>query len=138
MGAKTVECVICGEQVSKRATLALEAFEGRSGRACREHPEVQALLEKKASIQRVEKAFDEVEEKMRVMGHVSAIRMMNAVHGHPFDDLFAQLRRQEPNSGIVDRVIAEAKAMGPMSDAEVNDAVAGAVDMMARRMAGGR
>jgi hypothetical protein len=48
MPAKTVVCVICGKEVTKKSTLDLSVLSpGQTGRGCRNHEEVKALESQK-------------------------------------------------------------------------------------------
>lgn len=124
MPAKTVVCNICGDEVSKRKSLAFG-----DGRACRQHDEVvQALEEQKRKLQEQRalqnykeegKRLDrEIHENMQMIALGAYIRVQHSVHGIPVDRLYNLLSIVHGKKKM-DKVMDQLNAGGgPYTDPE--------------------
>ena len=97
MPAKVCTCCICGNEVSKRQTLAFA-----DGRACREHEEVvnfvesqrQALSEQRQKAKdkaEMDKVMKEINDRMRLFAIASYIQVQHSLHGHPVSRILSYL-----------------------------------------------
>jgi len=90
MPIKTVECVICKEEVTKRKTLVY-----KDGRACREHQEVQdAVLEQKLKEEQ-DIMWAKADQAMRRISAVSFIRCYHTFRGVPVMLLMSRVRKDD-------------------------------------------
>jgi len=82
MPPKTVTCVVCGQEVSKRKTLLIEG-----GRACRDHDEVRAWEE----LRKLESDMAEVGESLRVMVLAAGVRTTHSLARTPVETLYGRI-----------------------------------------------
>ncbi|MBI4414673.1 MAG: hypothetical protein HY566_00355 [Candidatus Kerfeldbacteria bacterium] len=117
MPIKTLVCIICGQQVTKKSTLDLSVLDkSKSGRGCRVHPEVKQLvvyaqLLRQAEEIRAQKVAEEqmkwaqADRTMQVLTGIAAVRTLHTFNGlHP-ETVYAILRSR----GYKEDVIAEIK-----------------------------
>ena len=144
MPPKMVTCALCGQEVSKRKSLSLKALGLGEGRACREHPQVQELvqaLEEKREIQWQEdetnRAMAETMRKLRVMSCVSLIRVGYSIRGVDPETLYARFRLVGYPPDMIDEIRDEVDRQGgpQMSEDEIFGAVVGAMDLKKRGIA---
>jgi len=88
MPVKEVTCIVCGNVVSKRKSLAFG-----EGRACREHEEVVQMIEGKAQEELDKKLMASADEMMRVITLTSFVRVTHSLHGVPLVVLLAKVRQ---------------------------------------------
>ena len=85
MAARTVKCIVCGEEVSKRRTLLIEG-----GRACRDHDQVKAYVESK----KLEKDMADASAGVRAIVLGVGLRMNHTITGMPVQELYWRIRRR--------------------------------------------
>ena len=123
MPPKTTTCEVCGEQVSKRQSLAY-----KTGRACRDHDEVVAFIaeiaQKKAdaaeSVKKVEdrlkdkdkeKVNKEVHEIMTLISLTSWVQVQHSMYGHSPEAIYSHMELFRGKE-LTDKVRAEVEKQG--------------------------
>lgn len=84
MPVPTVTCAICGEQVTKRASLALKNLDPKrwpTGRACRTHEEVQKLVATRMADDELNRKLKQAEFAICVIAAVSFVRVVCSFQG---------------------------------------------------------
>ena len=116
MSVKTVVCVICKEQVTKRQSL---AYGG--GRACRHHPEVEKMVKDAAE----DKLWARAEENLKVISLAACIRSMHTVRGYPVEMAYMRIRK-EMGVKMADKVKTAVEEQGgpKMSQQEIEQSIA--------------
>ena len=113
MPPKQVQCIVCGEMINKRQTLAYE-----NGRACRKHEEVIEAIEEMREKIKMEKQGIEAENKLAIISLVSMIRAFHTIRGIPMIVLYEHVKRTHPD--LLSDIKAEiAKRGEKMSQDEV-------------------
>ena len=134
MPAKTVTCIICNQEVTKRSTLSAKPLTNKDNRVCRSHEMADEILgtmeEGKAEIAR-EKRIERGVRNLQVISSSAFIRMMHSMYEVPVERLYARLMLAGYDRAFIDEVKEEVvKQGGPlMSDREQTDAVMTAVAM---------
>lgn len=113
MGFPIVKCVICGNEVSKRSTLALAPLDGREGRACRNHPELMDIIRKKIDEAELCRQLNEAVEKSFVAKAVELIKVYHMVYGGTPELIYFDLRRHGIFEHVIQAIKAEIEKSGP-------------------------
>lgn len=121
MPPPSIKCAICAAETSKRQTLLIEPY----GRICRSHPEVEQHKAKLAEVsQRAadDRKFKQAMQNLSIIMIVERIRMESALSGLPleFCAMAITFRCQRE---FRDKIMAEVRAKGPISQKEMEDAV---------------
>jgi hypothetical protein len=133
MPPKTVKCEICGQEVSKRKSLDLKELGGETGRACRDHEEVQKLLELKAQREEMQKTLTAADEAMFVMMAVAEIRVKNSLFGISPAFHYMLFRQNKVPKHLIAKVQAKVEEMGSkMSPVEMAVSLATGLSMKRR------
>lgn len=129
MSVPTVKCAICGQEVTKRSTLALAGISDGSGRACRSHEEVIWLVQKMKSELEAREAWKGAEHALRILSAAAAVRTLHTFFNAPTSFIRERLRRSGFTSDMIREVEEKVEeAGGPlMSDQDIQDAAAMAV-----------
>jgi len=118
MPAPTCTCIVCGNQTSKRQSLAIEV-NGQTGRACRNHPEVAEYLQKKFESVENEKALQQAEETIRCISLTSFIRVQQYMNPIFPTEYYLRNVRAKYGVGTEQKVREELAATKPMTDTDV-------------------
>ncbi|MFC1598530.1 hypothetical protein ACFL2U_00765 [Patescibacteria group bacterium] len=133
MPPKTVKCEICGQEVSKRQTLSLQDLNGSSGRACRDHEELQNLLELKAKREETERTLTVANEAMFVLMAVAEIRVTSSLLGVPPAIHYMRFRQNKVPKHLIAKVQAKVEELGEkMSPVEMAVSLASGLSMRQR------
>lgn len=120
-------CQICGREVTKRKTLSLAALGiDRSGRVCRNHPEVEALLAVIDKQTKEERSWKEIGRRLRIMSSAAAIRVLCSIHGLTPEFCYLRLSLLPGiTPGDVREVAKEVERLGGpiMSREEIRDCI---------------
>lgn len=93
MPPKTVKCVICGSEVTKRQSLSLKQLTGADGRACRYHEEVIEAVSNMQKEKSLQVKLRQAEKTMRKIVAVEQVRIWYAFYGFSDTMVFARLRK---------------------------------------------
>ncbi len=131
MGYKLFQCLICGKEVSRRKSVSLSELDGREGRACKHHPEVMEMIQKKADETealirleadikaRLEAAAKEGERILRVIAASAYIRMTHTIYGTNPEVIYSNFRRNGMPEEMIEEVkIQVEKSGGPLMSHE--------------------
>ncbi len=113
-----IVCAICGQEVSKRASLSLEPI-GRSGRACRIHDKVVDMVERMSSKNRENtadadllKMVEKDEDWFKVLFGAEAIRYLFSVEYLPEEALYEGLVRKGYSSEVIGKIRERVRVLG--------------------------
>jgi hypothetical protein len=133
MAVKMVECVLCGETVTKRNTLSMREIGGDRGRACRSHPQVQELQKTAESERQSRKSLEDVSRRIRVMMGIAAVRMMHSIRGMPVEFVYSNLGQTHSKYEMTEIRAGVEEQGGPlMTPDEVTTSVLSALEMRKR------
>ena len=138
MPVKTVTCVICNQEVTKRSTLSLkELGAGQEGRACRAHPEVQELQTALEEKRQTQEALAKFKRQMQVMNGIQMVRVYHSLRRMPVELIYYRLEQNGYPRDVIEEIKAGvAKEGGPlMSETEIVDAIAMAAVLKQRGLA---
>jgi len=133
MPPKMFTCAICGQEVSKRKSLDLHELNGQEGRACRDHEEVQNLVELKAAREKEQRKLTAANEAIFIMFAVAEIRVRNTLFGMPPEIFYFQFRKNKVPKHVIAKVQAKIEEMGAkMSPGEMAVSLATGLSMRKR------
>jgi len=126
-------CAICGQEVSRRKSLDLQELNGQEGRACRDHEEVQQLLELKAAREKEQRELTAANEAMFIMFAVAEIRVKNTLFGIPPEIHYFRFRQNKVPKHVIAKVQAKIEEMGAkMSPVEMAASLATGLSLRKR------
>jgi len=130
MPPKMFICKVCGEEVSKRKSLDLKELNGKEGRACRSHQEVQHLLALKQKREEEEKTMASASRAMLIIFAVSEIRVSQALLGTPPE--FHYLRMIKLPKDVLAEIKNKVEELGEMTPSEMAVSLATGIQMKER------
>jgi hypothetical protein len=120
MPIPTVQCALCGKEVTKRSTLSLAALGSDNvGRACRNHEEIALLVQALEEQTKAKRELREIDQALRIMSAAAMVRMSCSLYHVSPETLYARFQMAGILPGVIEKVKAEvARLGGPIMTSE--------------------
>jgi hypothetical protein len=112
MPVPMVECTLCGETVTKRSTISLQALGVGGGRACRNHEDVAQLMQRLTEISEHERTCRDADRNLTIILAAAAVRVQCTLHGISPEALYDRFRWAGMRAGDLQAVKKEVERLG--------------------------